>query len=478
MGNSKFKVNIAKFAAENSAKYGVSFNEKGKGIDKDHNGVAQQVSGMSQAFVNQGGGRLYGDLFKKEVDTKASSSRAFGDSGSVPGNKVVVVPDRTAAFKEFFGISVVGRTVNLETLVDFDKLLRIANVPYSRIQYLGGLFLLISFVDVASANSFLENRDVWGPWFSKVEAWKGQSLPMERVAWLRLIGIPLHLLDADVFSLIGDLFGKVLHYPKCLDDDHDLSLVRVGVLAGEACRIKEVVSVTWKNRNFRVLVEEELDAWVPDCLGFSIIHSHSSGSDSSLNSSPVVSMSESVNVDEVGTGRPGKSGEDVSSPIYEMGNSHADGNPMRGEREGFNVVENSNNNNEVLKSAGVGCSQVNADKDMPFMSVPKENDVSRKKPFNILKDKHKPKPKSISPEVSRPKKRARSMLDESFDHFGILGRPDTFMSLNGNEEGVASGVDTCRNFDLNNSDAGSGGVEDRGGSSSGGDEVRGEVPTL
>ncbi|KAM0036113.1 hypothetical protein Hdeb2414_s0014g00422461 [Helianthus debilis subsp. tardiflorus] len=419
MGNSKFKVNIAKFAAENSAKYGVSFNEKGKGIDKDHNGVAQQVSGMSQAFVNQGGGRLYGDLFKKEVDTKASSSRAFGDSGSVPGNKVVVVPDRTAAFKEFFRISVVGRTVNLETLVDFDKLLRIANVPYSRIQYLGGLFLLISFVDVASANSFLENRDVWGPWFSKVEAWKG-----------------------------------------------------------EACRIKEVVSVTWKNRNFRVLVEEELDAWVPDCLGFSIIHSHSSGSDSSLNSSPVVSMSESVNVDEVGTGRPGKSGEDVSSPIYEMGNSHADGNPMRGEREGFNVVENSNNNNEVLKSAGVGCSQVNADKDMPFMSVPKENDVSRKKPFNILKDKHKPKPKSISPEVSRPKKRARSMLDESFDHFGILGRPDTFMSLNGNEEGVASGVDTCRNFDLNNSDAGSGGVEDRGGSSSGGDEVRGEVPTL
>ncbi|KAJ0789777.1 hypothetical protein HanPI659440_Chr05g0207461 [Helianthus annuus] len=291
------------------------------------------------------------------------------------------IPDRTAAFKELFGIFVVGRTVNLETLVDFDKLLRIAKVPYSRIQYLGGLSLLISFVDKASANSFLENRDVWGPWFTKVEVWKGQSLPMERVAWLKLIGIPLHLLDVDVFSLIGDLFGKVLHYPKCLDDDHDLSLVRVGVLAGEACRIKEVVSVSWKNRNFRVLVEEELDAWVPDCLGYSILHPHSSGSESSPKSSPVSSMSDSANLDDVGSGRPGKKGEEESSHLYDLGNSHAEVNPMRGEREGNKVKENNCCNNEVLMSDDVGGSQVNAVKDVPFVSVPKENEVIRKKTF-------------------------------------------------------------------------------------------------
>ncbi|MFS7890017.1 hypothetical protein Hanom_Chr00s000006g01613831 [Helianthus anomalus] len=151
---------------------------------------------------------------------------------------------------------------------------------------------------------------------------------------------------------------------------------------------------------------------------------------------------------------------------------------MRGERECNNVVENSYTNNEVLKSAGVGCSQDNAAKDIPFVSVPRENGVSRKKPFNILRDKHKPKPKSVSPEDSRPKKRSRLMLEDSFDRFGILGRPYAFKSQNGNEEGAASGVDISRNFDLNDSDAGSGGDEVRGGTSSGGDEVRGEVPVM
>ncbi|KAJ0759799.1 putative RNA recognition motif domain, nucleotide-binding alpha-beta plait domain superfamily [Helianthus annuus] len=336
MGNSKLRVNIAKFAAENSGMCGGSVQDKGKGVSKEHNGIAQQVSGLGQAFGNQGGGRLFCDLFKKESDSKGSSSRMDGCSGSASGNRVLVVPDRTSAFKDSFGVSVVGRTVDLETLVDFDKLLRIAKVPYSRIQYLGGLSLLISFVDEAAAKCFLENRDVWGPWFTKVEVWKGQTLPMERVAWLRLVGIPLQLLDIDVFSLIGGLFGKVLHYPKSLDDDLDLSLVRVGVLAGEASRIKEVISLSWKNKSFRILVEEELDAWVLDCLGYSVINLQSPGSESPMMSSPVVSRPEAVILEEDGSVRPGNMEGDGSPPRFDYGGSHADLDHMHEVREKFN----------------------------------------------------------------------------------------------------------------------------------------------
>ncbi|MFS8013511.1 hypothetical protein Hanom_Chr14g01333791 [Helianthus anomalus] len=42
---------------------------------------------------------------------------------------------------------------------------------------------------------------------------------------------------------------------------------RVGVLVGEVDRINEFVVVRWKDRSFRILVEDELDVWVPDCLG-------------------------------------------------------------------------------------------------------------------------------------------------------------------------------------------------------------------
>ncbi|KAM0034198.1 hypothetical protein Hdeb2414_s0016g00494731 [Helianthus debilis subsp. tardiflorus] len=187
-------------------------------------------------------------------------------AGSATSKKTITVPDRTSAFKELYGLAVVGRTFDLETLVDFNKLLKI-KTEYARLHYLGGLSILISFAEEASAKRFLESRGVWEHWFNKLEMWTGQSLPLEMVAWLKLIGIPLHLLDMDVLSQVGDLFGKVLHTPKISDGEQDLSIFRVGVLAGEASRIRESITLKWKNRSFRVWVEEEQEVWIPDCLG-------------------------------------------------------------------------------------------------------------------------------------------------------------------------------------------------------------------
>ncbi|KAF5759509.1 hypothetical protein HanXRQr2_Chr16g0742111 [Helianthus annuus] len=173
----------------------------------------------------------------------------------------------------------------METLVDLDQRLRIAKVDFSNIQYLGGLSILITLVNKDVAKKFIEARDVWGPWFSKLDIWEGQSMPFERVAWLRLLGVPLHLVDSDVVKMVGEEFGKVLHVPKSFGGEKDLSMGRNGVLVGEVERIKEFVSIRWKNRRFRILVEEELDVWVPDCLGV-VVGSSPAGS-SPLVSSPV-----------------------------------------------------------------------------------------------------------------------------------------------------------------------------------------------
>ncbi|KAJ0806002.1 hypothetical protein HanPI659440_Chr02g0084701 [Helianthus annuus] len=208
-----------------------------------------------------GKGKIEG--LSKEVGG-SFSDRCAGDW------KSIVVPDRTAAFRNLWGVAMVAKSVNLETLVDLNRLLSIAKVKYSSIQYLGGLSTLITFADENVANNFLKAGDVWGPWFSKLDAWEGQSLPFERVAWIRLLGVPLHLLESDVVKLIGERFGKVLYVPKSSAEEKDLSMVRVGVLLGEVDRIKEFVVVRWKDRSFRVLAEEELDVWVPDCLGVGV----------------------------------------------------------------------------------------------------------------------------------------------------------------------------------------------------------------
>ncbi|KAM0001987.1 hypothetical protein Hdeb2414_s0007g00243611 [Helianthus debilis subsp. tardiflorus] len=272
MGENKLKINIARFAVENS-------------------GIREQPE---LTKIPNGSGQVGVHIPLNCRDTR--SYREVLGLSSVGGDgreakeqaKSIIVPDKIEAFKGLARVAVVGRVVDLETYVDFDRLLRIAKVAYGKIQHMGGLSLFISFPDEGSSRLFLDSKAVWGPWFSKLEIWNGQSLPLKRVAWLRICGIPVHLLGPEMLGQLGELHGRVLHTPKSMEEEADLSMARVGVLVVEENRIKEIVLIKWKNKVFRVWVEEELDVWVTDCLEFDV-GSISSGS-SPVKSAPVVEM--------------------------------------------------------------------------------------------------------------------------------------------------------------------------------------------
>ncbi|KAJ0535802.1 hypothetical protein HanIR_Chr09g0434611 [Helianthus annuus] len=217
MGNFKLKFNVARFAMENS----------GSSVEKESK---IQNSGLASQY-NIGVNFKVRDV-RSYKDVVGTSSFGNGpvrqEIGQRVEEKTIVVPDRSRAFKDLFGLALVGRTKNLETLVDFDRLLRIAKVIVANVQYLGGLSLLISFHDEDSRNRFLDSKDIWNPWFNKLDLWSGQTLPLERVAWLKLCGILLHLFESVIMAQVGGLFGKVLFVPKSFEDDCDLSVVRVG----------------------------------------------------------------------------------------------------------------------------------------------------------------------------------------------------------------------------------------------------------
>ncbi|KAL9996270.1 hypothetical protein Hdeb2414_s0001g00003601 [Helianthus debilis subsp. tardiflorus] len=247
MGNYKLKVNVVKFAVENASSSGSPKAFKG-----NSSSAGGGVGGIpSNLEISDRSGMCWG----KEKGTMDQNKEARGaqEVEILSGELSIVVPENLAAFEDLKGRAVMGRTVDLETLIDFDKLLCIAGTSFTRIQYLGGLSILISFSDEASADSFLA-REVWGPWFTQLVAWEGQSFPFERVAWLRLHGIPMHLLDPTVIRLIGGSFGKVLHVPKDIEDDKDLWIHRVAILTGDSKRINVVRALKWYNKTFRVLV--------------------------------------------------------------------------------------------------------------------------------------------------------------------------------------------------------------------------------
>ncbi|KAJ0753161.1 hypothetical protein HanPI659440_Chr09g0332631 [Helianthus annuus] len=360
MGDHYLKINIARFAVENA---GFADQPVVKDQGPSAAGNAEGRSGFNSNFRDF---RSYSEVLGRG-SSKVGSGGKVGTEGQADGeaSKSIVAPDRTDAFSNLHGLAVIGMTANLETLVDFDKLMRIAKIDYVRIQYLGGLTILISFLDKAAANDFLEAKNVWEPWFSKLEGWNGQSLHLERVAWLKMSGIPLHLLELDLLSQIGALFGKVLHVPNGLEEDLDISFCRVGILAGEADRINEVVTIKWKSRLYRIRVEEELDIWNPDCLGVPV--RSFSDAPSPMMSSPVIGNASSGSKDSNGPQqeceRAGGGGGSVNEEI----DSHAMEIPMHEEREndgasgkevgGRKTVE-MEGNPKVVDPVGPGCGPV------------------------------------------------------------------------------------------------------------------------
>ncbi|KAJ0663423.1 putative RNA recognition motif domain, nucleotide-binding alpha-beta plait domain superfamily [Helianthus annuus] len=412
MGDCRLKINIARFALENIGVPAQS-SEKGR-----HGGGV----GQSEAYVqfNLRDSRSYSNVVGSSKDPRIfdkgkSVQLKENTNGSV---RSIVVPDRTEALKELFGLALIGKVVNLETLVDFDRLLRIAKVVVANIQYIGGLSLLLSFHDVDSANRFLEAKGVWGPWFNKLDVWGGQSLPSERVAWLKICGTPLHLLSPAVLSQVADLYGKVVHVPKVSEEDRDLSVCRVGVLLGEAERINEAISINWKNRVYRVWVEEDRNDWIPDCLNSD--GSWISEEESPAVSSPVVDVDTSGGMGNVEVVH-GDSGMEVGGSLDANGSvPHANSPTMHEEREYDGAVNGAKGLNGWVSGEGTSIfsKEVGPEVGYYFVSgsgerVRKPTRSSRVGLGSFRAQTHSCNSNDVSPVDLRPRKRPRDSDPET-----------------------------------------------------------------
>ncbi|KAJ0780248.1 putative RNA recognition motif domain, nucleotide-binding alpha-beta plait domain superfamily [Helianthus annuus] len=194
---------------------------------------------------------------------------------------------------DLFGRAVVGRTLGFKELRFLKSSLVVAGFSGATIQYIGGLSVLISFVDKERANRLLLDQEVWGRWFSSLNLWIGQSLPYERLAWVDIHGVPPHLFSPDVFDSIGSKFGKVFQQSQLCEDDGDLSFDRLGILVDSGYRINGLLNLKWQDKRYRVWIVEENDQWIPDFLE-DVIESEGASSELEGNGGSPVGWSQGV----------------------------------------------------------------------------------------------------------------------------------------------------------------------------------------
>ncbi|KAM0064932.1 putative RNA recognition motif domain, nucleotide-binding alpha-beta plait domain superfamily [Helianthus debilis subsp. tardiflorus] len=234
MGNFKLRVNVARFVME-------SGKENMQPVKP--NGFPLRANGSS---VVNGQFPPSSQVNSNPLGTAYMDSLVGGLKNCSAEEKVLEISDFVKPNVGWIDKSFIVRTADLSTLVKLDKLL----------SSLEGVKVDFKYVGVTIAKS-------WFPW---MEVWNGQSLPYKRIAWLKITGVPLHLLDNEVYDSVNRMYDKVVHASTLSKVSCDLTYDLVGVLVGEGTTINDSVTLSWKNKRYRVRVSEERGDWVPDCL--------------------------------------------------------------------------------------------------------------------------------------------------------------------------------------------------------------------
>ncbi|MFS7929088.1 hypothetical protein Hanom_Chr04g00328431 [Helianthus anomalus] len=129
--------------------------------------------------------------------------------------KVVEVSDFVRAFDEFHNLAIVGRLKDLWSLRKIGVSVIEEGFRDVNIKYTCGLDVLLVFKSSFEVDAFCANALEFS-WFQNLEIWIGQLVAFERIAWLKIHGVPLHLADNEVFDSIGRRFGRYFMHLSCI----------------------------------------------------------------------------------------------------------------------------------------------------------------------------------------------------------------------------------------------------------------------
>ncbi|KAI3682906.1 hypothetical protein L1987_83270 [Smallanthus sonchifolius] len=126
--------------------------------------------------------------------------------------------------------------------------------------------ILITFATYAEAEEFVRDNQRWSNVLSEVEIWKGQDYGQERIIWLKIMGVPVHLWESQVFDAIAASMGKVVAQSHATFNGEGGDLIRdtVGIIVEKEWNIQEEITLKWRDKTYSVWCKEDDDGWCPE----------------------------------------------------------------------------------------------------------------------------------------------------------------------------------------------------------------------
>nr|GEV68229.1 RNA-directed DNA polymerase, eukaryota [Tanacetum cinerariifolium] len=129
-------------------------------------------------------------------------------SNSSPYTPALVLEDSCSIVRDL-SRRVMGKVKDLNSIPNLLTLLTKEGFPEVKLSYLEGMWVLIELVNVATKMKLLQHTGV-NSWFNVIQAAKHDFVTDERVVWVDIEGIPLHVWSRDTFMKIGSKWGVTM----------------------------------------------------------------------------------------------------------------------------------------------------------------------------------------------------------------------------------------------------------------------------
>ncbi|KAJ0800466.1 hypothetical protein HanPI659440_Chr03g0103351 [Helianthus annuus] len=217
--------------------------------------------------------------------------------------RTIKIDDNIMAFEEFHGRAVVVRVTSVWVLKNIRNILKERGLAEGEVRCLGGFVCLIIFRSndhaMMAKDEFIGRPDQFG----SVSIWEGQVVSFERLAWLRVYGLPLCLMDNQVLNEVGSFFGTVVKCSQVERTDVDVSFHYIGILVGSGNHIHDRIFIKWRGKTIKVWVKEDAKEWLVDFVDkYEVGGRRSSGSVLEHSPASEVNADEKVSEEEDFTG--------------------------------------------------------------------------------------------------------------------------------------------------------------------------------
>ncbi|CAI9265576.1 unnamed protein product [Lactuca saligna] len=162
--------------------------------------------------------------------------------------------------------SLMGEAMSLDHLGHMPKLLSFRNDILMEIKYVGeggGLKVLLQFNDSVTAKEFKDNKQRWQEHLKWVDWAEKIDREFDRVAWIRIVGLPIHLWGERNFSKITEGYGVTISPFDELPNRVDLSCVKIGILTKRRTRINDEIFVSCEGKFIKLGIIEFDEDWFP-----------------------------------------------------------------------------------------------------------------------------------------------------------------------------------------------------------------------